>query len=230
MTDNIWLQRQISLIGEDATEKLKNSSVLLFGVGGVGGACLEALVRSGIGKITAVDSDVIDASNLNRQLISTVYDIGMAKVDIAKKRAEAINPNIRFNAVRTFADESNCSDLISSAEPDFVIDAIDCVSTKILIAVYCIEKEIPIIEAMGTGNKVDPTKFEIADISKTSVCPLARVMRRELSKRGIRHLPVLYSTEQPRKNGMRTPASISFAPNAAGLIIASYVIRKLGEF
>lgn len=230
MSSKEWLSREETLIGSEAVEKLRDSKVLLFGVGGVGGAALEALVRAGVGTIMIVDGDRVAESNLNRQMIATTLTLGMPKVEAAKMRGRLINPEVNIRMYEGYAGEDNLEDIMNSAKPDFVIDAIDQVSAKLLIAKYCTEHGIGIISSMGTGNKLDPTRFEIADISKTSVCPLARVMRRELSHMGIEHLRVLYSKEEPVHTGLRTPASISYVPTVAGLIIAGYCLRKLGEF
>ena len=224
-----WLDREKALIGEEAVEKLKNSSVLVFGIGGVGGYSVEALARAGIGNLTMVDHDKVNITNINRQIIATRSTLGMPKTRAAKQRIHDINPECRVKEITEFAEEKNIANIIGSSSPDFIIDAIDCVTSKLLIAEYATEHNIPIISSMGTGNKLDPEKLKITDISKTHTCPLARVMRRELGVRGIKHLPVLYSEEQPVKVGMRTPASISFVPSAAGLMIAGYCIRKLIE-
>ncbi len=222
-----WLEREITLIGENKVDKLTRTSVLVFGCGGVGGYAIEALVRSGVGKLTVVDSDVINESNLNRQIIATRRSLGMLKTVAIAQRAADINPECRVETVSEFADETNIKRIIDEAEPDYIIDAIDTVSSKLLITEYAAERKIPIISSMGTGNKLDPERLHISDISKTHTCPLARVMRRELSLRGIKHLDVLWSDEPPVKTGMRTPASISFVPSCAGLIIAGHVIRRI---
>lgn len=230
MNNSEWLSREEALIGSESVEKLRASRVLLFGVGGVGGAAFEALVRAGIGHITVVDGDKVSESNINRQVIATTLTLRMPKVEAAKMRGLLINPDVYIRMYEGYAGENNLEEIFELAKPDFVIDAIDQTDAKLLIAKYCTEHGIGIISSMGTGNKLDPTKFEIADISKTSVCPLARVMRRELSRMGINHLTVLYSREEPVHTGQRTPASISYVPTAAGLIIAGYCLRKLGDF
>lgn len=218
--------RTKALIGDCAQEKLSTSSVIVFGVGGVGGYAIEALIRAGIGKIDIVDSDKINLSNLNRQIIALHSTLNQYKVDVMEKRAKDINPNVKINSFKTFFDENTISQFDFS-KYDYVIDAIDTVKSKILLIETCKKLNIPIISSMGTGNKLDPTKFQIADISKTSVCPLARVIRSELKKRNIKNLKVLFSTEIPAKTGSRTPSSISFVPPCAGLIIASEVIKDL---
>lgn len=226
-----WLNRTEMLIGKENLDKLKNSHVAIFGIGGVGSYALEGLVRSGIGTITIIDNDIVDITNINRQLIATTANIGVSKVEVAKKRALEINPNLKINIYQEYYSETNSDKLISN-EYDYIIDAIDSVSSKLSLIETSINKNIPIISSMGTGNKLDPTKFEITDIYKTSVCPLAKVIRKELKKRNIKHLKVIYSKEEPKQNITdsnlnRTPASISFVPSVAGLIIASEVVKDL---
>lgn len=230
--------RTAMLVGEDAIKKLNSSSVAVFGAGGVGGYAIEALVRAGVGKLTVVDDDEVALSNLNRQIIATHSTIGKLKVDAVKSRALDINPEIKIDTLPVFLDASTV-DGFDFESFDYVIDAIDTVSSKLLLAEKCHEKKIPIISSMGAGNKLDPTAFKVADITKTSVCPLAKVMRRELKKRGIERLKVVYSDEQPRtpisldddgderSQRKRTPSSISFVPSVVGLIIASEVIKDL---
>ncbi len=222
-----WLSREAALIGEEAVETLKRARVTVFGVGGVGSYTVEALARCGIGALTLIDGDEVALSNLNRQLIADHTTIGQKKAEVAASRVKAINPACEVTAHTVFADGSNTADLLSASRPDFIVDAIDCVTTKLLIAEWARDSGVPLIASMGTGNKLDPSKLQIADISKTSVCPLARVMRRELRLRGINHLPVLFSTEDPVKVGQRTPASIAFVPSTGGLLIAGYVVRQL---
>jgi len=226
------------LFGKEALKKLNSSRVAVFGIGGVGGYALEALVRAGVGEIDIVDSDLVATSNINRQIIATTDTVGKKKVDVAEARAKAINPDVKINKFDVFYLPETAH-LFDFKNYDYVIDAIDTVSSKILLAQICQEKNIPIISSMGTGNKLDPTRFEICDISKTSVCPLARVMRRELKQRGIKKLKVLYSKEEPispqydenseeKGNlGRKAPGSISFVPSCAGLIIAGEVIKDI---
>lgn len=229
--------RTAMLIGEELVKKLNNSSVCVFGVGGVGGYCAEALARSGVGKITVVDNDRIAVSNINRQIIATFSTVGELKVDAVKKRLLDINPKIKVTALPDFFG-AETADKYDFSSFDYVVDAIDTVSAKLLLAEKCNAAGVKLISAMGAGNKLDPTAFKVADISKTSVCPLAKVMRRELKKRGISHLKVVYSEEQPatpiaelnpEKNTVRrqTPSSISFVPPVVGMIIASEVIKDL---
>ncbi len=222
-----WLSREEALIGEEAVKKLLSSSVLVFGAGGVGSYAIEALARAGVGKITVVDGDTVSESNINRQLIADTSTVGLKKAEVSSERIKRINPECDAVAVSLFADGTNTEKIIKNASPDFIVDAIDTVSSKLIIAELSVKLGIPLISSMGTGNKLDPSAFEITDIKKTSVCPLARVMRRELKARGIVSLPVLYSREEPVKLGSRTPASISFVPSSAGLMIAGYVINEL---
>lgn len=225
-----FLSRTKLLVGESAIKKLNRSKVILFGVGGVGGAVLEGLVRGGIGRIDIVDFDCIKASNLNRQIISTVDCIGESKVEAAKKRALLINPQITVNAINGKIAPDNVAEF-NLCEYDYVVDAIDMVSSKLALVEKCAELSVPIISSMGTGNKLDATVFEVTDIYKTSVCPLARVMRRELKKRGVKGLKVVYSKEEPAfvyiAPDERVLGSISFVPPVAGYIIAGEVIKDL---
>lgn len=226
---NNWLNRTEYLIGIDNINKLKNSHVAVFGCGGVGSYAIEALARSGIGNLTLVDKDVVDITNINRQLIADTTTIGMPKVDVEKERLLKINPNLNITTYQMFYDASRADEILST-HFDYVVDAIDCVTSKINLVEECHKREIPIICSMGTGNKLDPTKFEVSDITKTSVCPLTKVMRKELSKRGIKHLKVVYSKEEPKRfdeTNKRTPASISFVPSVAGLILAGEVIKDI---
>lgn len=222
-----WLERERQLIGDEAVKRLADSHVLVFGCGGVGGFAIEGLVRAGIGALTAVDHDTVAESNLNRQIIAAVHTLGQPKVEAVHERVHSINPALCFRAVGEFADGTNIARIIEEAAPDFIIDAIDSVTSKLLIAKEAAERDIPIISSMGTGNKLDPSKFRICDITKTHTCPLARVMRRELPKYGVKHITVLFSEEQPVRTGLREPASISFVPSVAGLMIAGHCIRKL---
>lgn len=222
-----WLERERALIGGGAVERLKSSRVLVFGCGGVGGFAIEALVRAGIGHLTVVDHDTVAESNLNRQIIATRLTVGQPKVEAVHDRVRIINPELRFRAVSEFADASNISRIIDEAAPDFIIDAIDSVTSKLLIAEEAVRRSIPIVASMGTGNKLDPSRFRITDVSKTHTCPLARVMRRELGRRGISHLTVLFSDEPPVRTGSREPASVSFVPSVAGLMIAGHCVRML---
>lgn len=221
-------ERTARLIGKDKLDLLKGKKVALFGLGGVGGACFEALIRAGIGEIAVIDGDKINKSNLNRQLLANLENIGSLKTDAAVLHAQKINPDAKIIPYPIFYTPEN-ADEIDLSQFDYVIDAIDMVSAKIELVLRCKEKSVPIISCMGTGNKLDPTLFEIADLFKTSVCPLCRVMRRELSKRGVDSLTVLYSKEVPASvcEDKSTPTSISFVPPVAGMIIAGEVIKRL---
>ena len=219
------------LIGKDAVEKLKNSKVAGFGIGGVGSYVVEALVRAGVGNFILVDKDTVSVTNINRQLIATHDTVGKYKVDVAKERILSINPNANVQTYAEFFMPGNSTILDDSI--DYIVDAIDTVTAKIELIMQAQKLNIPIISSMGTGNKLDPTRFEITDIYKTSVCPLAKVMRKELKARNIDKLKVLYSKEEPIKtnivdeNGKAVPASISFVPSVAGLVIAGEVIKDL---
>ena len=228
---NNWLARTELLIGQEALNKLQASCVVIFGCGGVGSCVTEGIIRAGVGSLVVIDNDTIDITNINRQLIADTTTIGKPKVEIVRDRALKINPNLKLTTYQKFADISNFDTIIPS-DCNYIVDAIDTVKSKIDLAVYSTAKNIPIISSMGTGNKLDPTRFEVSDISKTSVCPLAKVMRKELKNRGIKHLKVVYSKEEPKRFNQdeslkRTPASISFVPSVAGLIIASEVIKDL---
>ena len=223
-----WKSRTELLIGKDNIQKLANSKVIVYGIGGVGSFVVEGLVRAGIEHIILVDNDVIAPSNLNRQVHATISNIGKLKVDCMKERILSINPKVN---VETYISQNieNGEELLIDDTIDYVVDAVDTITTKLKLVQRAKEEQVPIISCMGTGNKLDPTKFEIADIYKTSVCPLAKVMRKELKKRGIQELKVLYSKEDPIKHDMesRTPASISFVPSVAGMMIAGEVIKDI---
>lgn len=223
---NSEFSRTENLIGANALEKLKKCHIAVFGVGGVGGFVVEALARAGVGTIDLIDSDCVDITNLNRQIIALHSTIGKQKVSVMRDRVLDINPNANVNIFPLLFLPENSSQFDFS-KYDYVIDAIDNITAKIELVVKCQEAGTPIIASMGTGNKLDPTKFEISDIYKTSVCPLAKVMRYKLKKRGVKKLKVLYSKENPLKTKDRTPASISFVPSAAGLIIAGEVIKDI---
>lgn len=228
--------RSRMMFGSEGIEKLNNSRVAVFGVGGVGGYAVEALARTGVGTIDLIDNDDVSISNINRQIIATHKTVGMPKVDAAKERISDINPDCIVNCHKTFFTQETAGDFDFSGY-DYVIDAIDTVAGKIELAVQCEKSGTPIISSMGAGNKLDPTRFEVSDIYKTSVCPLAKVMRRELKKRGIKKLKVVYSKEEPLKpveecgeaqQGRRSiPASNAFVPSAVGLIIAGEVIKDI---
>lgn len=220
------------LVGKDGVERLKKSRVIIFGVGGVGGYAVEALARAGVGDITLVDSDRVALSNINRQIIATHDTVGKYKCDAMRERILSINPEASVTVHNIFFSEETKS-LFDFSTYDYIVDAIDSLSSKIELIALAKASGTEIISAMGAGNKLDPTKFEVSDISKTTVCPLARAVRIALRKRGINHLKVVYSKEEPavRDNfdseGNRVPASISFVPSVMGLIIAGEVIKDL---
>ena len=218
-------ERTIKVIGREAVEKLSKSRIAVFGAGGVGGAVIESLARVGVGAIDVIDGDCLTESNLNRQFLATVDTIGQRKVIAAKNRIEAINPDCIVNAVDVFVTLDNIDDFDFTVY-DYVIDAIDNVTAKIAIVQRCCAGNVPVISSMGTGNKLDPTRFRVTDISKTAVCPLARVMRRELRERGVEKLNVLWSDENPLTNS-RPPGSVSFVPPVAGMVIAGFAVKEL---
>lgn len=223
------------LIGIDGIEKLKNSKVIVFGIGGVGSFVVEALTRAGVGNLVLVDNDTICISNLNRQIHATQLTVGNVKVEAMKERILSINPNCNVETKQIFINADNIGEVITE-DIDYVVDAIDTVTSKLALAKYCYENGIKIISSMGTGNKMDPTQFRVTDITKTKVCPLAKVMRSELKKRGVKKLKVVYSEEIPMtpnrgeavpSQKRQTPGSISFVPSVAGLIIGGEVIKDI---
>ncbi len=238
------------LIGKDGLDKLKNSKVAVFGIGGVGTYVVEGLARSGIGHFVLIDHDIICITNINRQIHATTKTIGQAKVDVMKQRILEINPQAEVEVFKCFYLPDKSDDLISD-DYDYIVDAVDTITAKIDLVIQAQKRGIPIISCMGAGNKLDPTKFQVADIYKTTMDPLSKVMRRELRRRGIKSLKVVYSTEQPIKSGeseensydadvvnpeetgitctnkKHAPGSISFVPSVAGLIIAGEVIKEL---
>jgi len=241
--------RSEMLIGAEALERLKESKVAIFGIGGVGSFAVEALARTGVGSFVLTDSDRVEESNINRQLHATCRTIGRLKVEVMKERIRSINPEAKVWTQPVFYTKENRTELLQG-DVDYVIDAVDTVSAKIDLVVLCGEMGVPIVSCMGAGNKMDPTRFQVGDVYATSVDPLAKVMRRELRKRGIRHLKVVYSTEPPlspklslteqdagqvmepgeSRSGTRrraVPGSISFVPSVAGLILGGEVIRDL---
>lgn len=226
------------LLGKGSSEKLKSKKVAVFGAGGVGGYCIEALVRSGVGTIEVIDNDKVSESNINRQIIATEKTIGMKKTEAIKRRAEEINSEVNI-IPRDLFYSPETEGLFDFSSYDYVVDAIDTVTGKISLAKNCYEKGVKIISSMGCGNKIHPEMFKVADIYKTSVCPLAKVMRRELKAQGVKKLKVVYSEEeaitpcfQPESEvtaKKQTPASCAFVPGVAGLIIAGEVIKDLLE-
>ena len=229
-----WIRTEL-LLGEEAVERLKNSRVAVFGVGGVGGYVAEALARTGVGTFDLIDKDTVSVSNINRQIIATHSTVGRVKVEVMKERILEINPEAEVHIHKCFFLPENASEFDFS-KYSYVVDAVDTVTAKIELVMQAQKAGVPIISSMGAGNKLDPSKFEVTDIYKTSVCPLARVMRRELKKRDVKHLKVVYSTEkalEPKfdlseKEGRRAvPGSVAFVPSAAGLIAAGEVINDL---
>ena len=222
------------LLGQDAMERLQQARVAVFGVGGVGGYVAEALARSGIGAIDLIDKDSVSLTNLNRQIIALRSTIGRDKVDVMRERILDINPECKVQTCKCFYLPET-KDEFDFSQYSYVVDAVDTVTAKIQLVMEAQEQQVPIISSMGAGNKLNPAAFEVADIYQTSVCPLAKVMRRELKKRGVKHLKVVYSREQPIshtepqriENGKAIPGSVAFVPSVAGLIIASEVIKDL---
>ena len=222
------------LLGQNAMKTLRRSRVAVFGVGGVGGYAVEALARSGVGALDLIDHDVVSPGNLNRQLLALHSTVGRYKVDVAAERIRDIHPDAVVRTYKTFYLPQNAADF-DFTQYDYIVDAIDTVSAKIELVMQAKRAGTPIISAMGAGNKLDPTAFEVADISKTSMCPLARIMRKELGLRGIRHLKVVYSKEQPKtpqilqttEANKPIPGSVAFVPSVAGLILAGEVVRDL---
>lgn len=227
--------RTAYVFGENSIEKLNNSRVAIFGVGGVGGYICEALCRAGVGHIDIFDRDTVSLSNINRQIIALHSTVGRPKVEVMKERILDINPECEINAYNVFYLPENADEFDLSAY-NYIADAVDTVAAKLEIAERAYKLGIPVISAMGAGNKTDPTRFEVADINDTSVCPLARVMRRELKNRGIKKYKVVYSKEEPRKSGVTDPesgkaipGSLSFVPSAMGLIMAGEIIKEILE-
>ena len=221
-----FLERTELLLGDEAMQKLASSYVAVFGIGGVGGFACEALVRSGVGRFDIIDRDVVDETNINRQIIALRSTIGRPKVSVMKERMLDINPDVQVEAKECFFLPENAGEFDFS-KYDYVIDAVDTVTAKLTIIERANEAGVPVISAMGAGNKTDPTGFMVADIYDTKICPLARVMRRELKKRGIPSLKVVYSQEEPKKVLADHPASCAYVPSVAGLIMASQVIKAL---
>lgn len=227
-------QRTEIIIGNKGIDKLNNAKVVVFGVGGVGGFAVEGLVRAGIGNITVVDFDIVDETNINRQIIALHSTIGMNKVELIKNRALDINPNLKITAYKMLYDETT-SDFLLNEDYDFVVDAIDMVKSKLHLIKSCHQRGLKIISSMGMGNKLNPAMIEIDDINKTEMCPLAKIVRREVRKMGIKKLKVVYSKEKPStvatmetdKSIKKVNGSISFVPSSAGLLIASYIVNEL---
>lgn len=223
-----WNARTALLIGNENVEKLSKTKIIVYGIGGVGSFAVEGLIRAGVENIVIVDNDVISPSNLNRQIHATIPNIGKLKIECMKERILSINPNVKVEAYIPDDIQGGEETLIDNTIT-YIVDAVDTVTTKLKLIKRAKEQNIPIISCMGTGNKLNPTQFEIEDIYKTSVCPLAKVIRKEVKKMGIEHLKVLYSKEEPKKHEIegRVPASISFVPSVAGMIIAGEVIKDI---
>ena len=231
--ENKFTARTALILGEDGIEKLKSSHVLVIGVGGVGSFCVEALVRCGVGNITIVDYAEVEVMDINRQLPGLTSTLGKDKVEVVKERLLDINNELNINAIKATFNKDTSSEIFNS-KYDYVVDAIDMVSSKIHLVEECIKRDIPIISSMGMGNKLDPTKIEVSDISKTHTCPLAKVVRKELRDRDIEHLKVVFSTEHPLEvkekvsNGHRIlPGSIAFMSPVGGLVLASEVVKDI---
>ena len=227
------------LLGEEAVEKLQNARVAVFGIGGVGGYTVEALARAGIGSIDVIDNDTVSRSNINRQLLATHSTVGMPKVEAARLRIQDINPHCVVRIHEVFYTPET-ADRFDFTEYDYIVDAIDTVTGKLALVERAIAAGTPVICCMGTGNKLDASAFQVADISKTTMCPLARIMRKELGKRGIKHLKVVYSQEEALTptgweeeaavlGKRQIPGSVSFVPGAAGLILAGEVIKDIAQ-
>lgn len=228
MSENIEdiYQRTELVIGKEGVNKLKNSKVCICGVGGVGSYAIEALARIGVGNLTVIDKDVIDITNINRQIIATMENIGKPKVAVTKERINSINPNIIVQSIETFLDESNISKYITE-DFDYVIDAIDSINSKVELIKHCTKNNINVISSMGMANKIEPLMIKVSDIYKTSVCPLAKIMRKKLKENGIKKLKVVYTEEIPIKNDTNVLGSVSFVPSVAGLVIASEVVKDI---
>ena len=214
------------IIGEEKQNILNSKTVAIFGIGGVGGYVAESLARTGIKNLILIDNDTISISNINRQIIALHSTVGKSKVDVMKERLEDINPNINITTFKTFIKDWNSKEILQSQKIDYIVDAIDTVSAKLELIEFANELNIPIISSMGTGNKLSPEKLEITDINKTTVCPLAKKIRKELKQLGIKKLTVVYSPEEPTKAlDTQTIGSISFVPSVAGLLISSKIVR-----
>lgn len=227
MEDSIYQRTQI-VIGTQNVEKLKKSHVLICGVGGVGSYALEAIARSGVGKITIVDKDVVDITNINRQLIATTSTIGEDKVDVARTRINDINKEANVIAIKKNITLETIKEILTE-DMDYVVDAVDNIDAKVAIITECNKKNIRCISSMGMGNKINPLDIKVSDIYKTNTCPLAKIMRKKLKERGIKNQKVVFSTEIPveKKIDTKTLGSVSFVPSVAGLVIASEVIKDL---
>lgn len=233
MDEEIYQRTEI-LLGSENVDKIKKLNIVICGVGGVGSFTLEAIARIGVGKITIIDKDIVDITNINRQLIATKKTIGKDKVEVAKKRINDINPSVKVSAIKENITSDNISSLLDSKETiDYVVDCVDNIEAKLAIILECNRKNIKCISSMGMANKLDPLAIQIADIYKTNTCPLAKIIRKKLKENGIKKQTVVFSTEIPKKKTEEekkiygnTLGSVSFVPSVAGLVIASYVIKK----
>lgn len=223
--NNIYSRTEI-VLGKEKLEKIKDSNICICGIGGVGSYSLEALARVGVLNITIIDKDIVDITNINRQIIATVDNVGKSKVEESKKRIKNINPAINVKAIQDTVNDSNINKYITT-QFDYVIDAIDDVEAKISLIKRCKEINIPIISSMGTANKLDPLKLKVTDISKTEMCPLAKIVRKRLRMEGINKVKVVYSTEQAIETNTKILGSVSYVPSVAGLIIASEVVKDI---
>lgn len=226
--------RTALLIGEDGINRLQRAHIAVAGVGGVGSFCVEALARAGVGTLTLIDNDTVDITNLNRQIHANMDTIGQQKTEVMKQRLLQIRPDMTVYARNEFLLPDNISEVLDGMDYDYIIDAVDTVSAKLALILHAKQRQIPVISCMGTANKLDATRFEVTDISKTHTCPLARIMRQELRKRGIDHgVEVLYSTALPvyqpkaEEGKKAVPGSISYVPPVAGMLLAGHVIQKL---
>ena len=225
--EETWTNRTELLIGKEAIKKLEKAKVAVYGIGGVGSFVVEGLARSGVGHLVLIDNDVVSISNLNRQIHANHQTIGKRKIEVMKERILSINPQLKVEIYMAQEIEEGEENIINNSF-DYIVDAVDTVKTKIKLIEKAKKEQVPILSCMGTGNKLDPSKFEITDIQKTSICPLARVMRKELKNKGIKKIKVLYSKEEPiRIEGQKILGSISFVPSVAGLMIAGEVIKDI---
>ena len=234
-----WLERTELLLGSEKLELLRNAHVLVVGLGGVGAYAAEMIARAGVGRMTVADADTVNATNINRQLVALHSTVGRPKAEVLAERLRDINPGIGLTVVDKYIKDEETYILLDAARYDYVVDAIDTVTGKIALVLHAQRDNVPVISSMGAGNKLDASQFEVADIYKTSVCPLAKVMRRELKRRGVKHLKVVYSKEVPltpdyeacgedaRVHGKQVPGSSAFVPSVAGLILAGEVVKDL---
>ena len=228
--------RTRALLGDEGVNRLRSAHVAVFGLGGVGGHLCEALARAGVGELTVIDGDTVSTSNVNRQIIATQETVGRPKAEVMAERVLSINPECKVHAINLFYLPEN-ADQIDLSQFDFIADAVDTVAAKVELICRADAAGVPVIASMGAGNKLYPERFRISDISKTSVCPLAKIMRKKMKEKGIKKLDVVWSDEEPVKaqglgaeNGRNIPGSLSFVPGAVGLIMAGHIIRKLSRF